>query len=180
MLRKILLVVVAVVAVFALVVAVQPSEFRIARSATIAAPPPEVFAQVNDFHRWQDWSPWAKLDPAAKATFEGPVAGEGAIFRWAGNSEVGEGSMTLTESRPSELVRIKVDFVKPMAGTSHNVFTFTPQGGSTGVTWTMSGRNDNFFAKAVCMFMNPDKMLGDYFEKGLANLKAVSEAAARN
>ena len=118
MLKKILLGLVAILAVFAVVVALQPSEFRIARTAIVAAPAPDVFAQVNDFHNWEAWSPWAKLDPAAKATFEGPAAGQGAVFKWAGNDKIGEGSMTLTDSRPAELVRIKVDFVKPFAGTS--------------------------------------------------------------
>ena len=68
-------VVVLVVAVLAVVVAMQPSEFRIQRSATINAPAPAVFAQVNDFHSWQAWSPWAKLDPSVKNSFEGAPAG---------------------------------------------------------------------------------------------------------
>lgn len=174
MLEKILLGLVVVIAAFLGVVALQPSDFRIARSAVVAAPAPEVFAQVNDFHKWEAWSPWGKLDPAAKATFDGPPAGKGAIFRWAGNNQIGEGTMTLTESRPSDLVRIKIDFVKPMAGTSVAEFTFKPQGSQTAVTWAMMGQN-NFFAKAICMFMDQDKVIGSYFEKGLASLKSVVE-----
>ncbi len=57
--------------VFAIVVAMRPAEFRITRSATISAPPAELFAQVNDFHKWDAWSPWAKLDPTMKQTYEG-------------------------------------------------------------------------------------------------------------
>jgi hypothetical protein len=79
---------------------------------------------VNDFHNWEAWSPWAKLDPAAKATFEGPSAGTGAIFKWAGNKEVGEGSMTITESRPSDLIRIKLEFLRPFEATNSAEFTF--------------------------------------------------------
>src|SRR5215831_6653477 len=115
---KILIALVAIVAAFAAFVALQPSEYRIARSATIAAPASDVFTQVNDFHKWDAWSPWAKLDPNAKTTFEGTSAGEGAVFAWAGNSQIGEGRMTLTQSRPAELIQIKLDFVQPMAGTS--------------------------------------------------------------
>jgi uncharacterized protein YndB with AHSA1/START domain len=175
MLKKILLALAVIIAGFIVVVALQPSDFRIARSAVIDAPAPAVFQHVNDFHKWQQWSPWAKLDPNAKATFEGPPAGQGAVFKWAGNSEVGEGTMTLTESRAPELVRIKLDFVKPMAGTSVAEFTFKPQDNRTAVTWAMTGHN-NFIAKAVCLFMNPDKMVGGAFEQGLANLKKVAEA----
>ena len=178
MLKKILVAIAVIVVVFVVVVAMQPSEFRIERSATISAPAPAVFAQVNDFHNWEAWSPWAKLDPAAKATFEGPRAGRGAIFRWAGNEEVGEGSMMITESRPSDLIRIKLDFLKPFEATNTAEFTFKPEGNQTAVTWSMEGQN-NFIAKAVCLFMNMDKMVGGQFEKGLASMKSVAEAAVK-
>jgi uncharacterized protein YndB with AHSA1/START domain len=178
MFKKILVAIAAVVVVFVVVVAIQPSEFRITRTATISAPAPAVFAQVNDFHNWETWSPWAKLDPAAKTTFEGQSAGTGAIFRWAGNKEVGEGSMTITESHPPDLIRIKLEFLKPFAATNTTEFTFTPEGNQTAVTWSMAGKN-NFIAKAICLFLNMDKMVGGQFEKGLVNMKSVVEAAPK-
>ena len=128
MFKKILLGFAALVVVFLIVVALQPNEYRIVRAAAVAAAPDRVFAQVNDFHNWEAWSPWAKLDPNAKATFEGPPSGKGAVFIWAGNDEVGEGRMTVTQSRPNDLIQIKLDFVKPMEGTSDVEFTFKPQG----------------------------------------------------
>jgi hypothetical protein len=178
MLKKILIGLVAIVAIFAIVVALQPSEYRVTRSTTVSAQAPDVFEQVNDFHNWDAWSPWAKLDPVAKATFEGPPAGQGAVFAWSGNDKIGEGRMTLTESRPAELVRIKIDFVKPFAGTSTSEFTFKPAGNQTAVTWIMSGQN-NFIARAMCLFVSMDKMLGGEFEKGLAQMKSVAEAAKK-
>ncbi|PYN34923.1 MAG: polyketide cyclase [Candidatus Rokuibacteriota bacterium] len=170
--------VVLVVGVLAAIVALQPSEFRIERSATIAAPAPAVFAQVNDFHNWEAWSPWAKLDPAAKSSFEGAPAGKGAAFAWAGNSKVGEGRMTITESRPGELVRLKLEFLKPFEATNTAEFTFKPEGERTAVTWSMYGHN-KFIARAVGLFVNMDKALGGEFEKGLASMKSVAEASAR-
>jgi len=177
MFKKILVVLMALVAAFVIVVALQPAEFKIARSITIDAPAAEVFPQVNDLHNWEAWSPWAKLDPNAKNTFEGPPAGTGSIFKWAGNEKVGEGMMTVTESKPSELVKIKLDFVKPFVGTNVTQFDFKDEGKQTLVTWTMTGANDNFMGKAffLCMFM--DKKLGTSFEEGLANLKRVVEKA---
>jgi uncharacterized protein YndB with AHSA1/START domain len=156
-------------------VAMQPSDFRVTRMATINAPAPVVFGQVNDLHKWDTWSPWAKLDPQAKHTFEGPSSGKGAIFRWEGNDQIGEGKMTITESRPSDLIRIKIDFLKPFQATNTAEFTFHPEGSRTVVTWSMSGTN-NFVGKAFCLFMNMDKMLGGDFEKGLAQMKSVAEA----
>jgi len=178
MLKKILIAVAAIVVVFVAVVAMQPSEFRVVRSATMSTPAPAVFAQVNDFHNWEAWSPWAKLDPAAKNSFEGPSAGTGAIFRWAGNNQVGEGSMTITESRPSDLIRIKLEFLKPFAATNTAEFTFKSDGDQTAVTWGMAGKN-NFISKAICLFMNMDKMVGGKFEEGLAAMKSIVEAVPR-
>jgi carbon monoxide dehydrogenase subunit G len=178
MLKKILIALAAIVAVFVVIVALQPAEFRVARSATISAPSETVFAQVNDFHNWTAWSPWAKLDPAMKQTYEGAPAGTGAVSTWAGNKDVGEGRMTIIESRPSELIRIKLEFFKPFAATNTAEFTFKPAGDQTAVTWSMAGEK-NFMAKAFGLFMNMDKMIGDDFEKGLANLKSVTETAPK-
>ncbi len=165
-----------IVVVLVIIIGLQPPEFRVTRSATMAAPPADVFARVNDFHNWDDWSPWAKLDPACQFTFDGPAAGNGAVFAWSGNDQVGEGRMTILESRPNELVRIKLDFIKPFESTATSEFTFKPEGDGTMVTWSMYGEN-NFLSKAFCLFMNMDKMLGAEFEKGLASMKAIVETA---
>lgn len=176
MIRKILIGVAILVAMFAVFVAMQPNEMNIDRTTTIAAAPRAVFDQVNDLRKWDNWSPWAKLDPAAKMSFEGSPAGQGAVLKWSGNDKVGEGKMTVTESRPGDLVKIKVDFIKPFEGSNVSEFSFKPDGKSTAVTWSMSGRNDNFFAKAFCLVMNMQKTLGGEMEKGLAQMKSVVES----
>jgi hypothetical protein len=178
MLKKIVITLAAIIVGFVALVAMQPSEYRVERTAVISAPPPNVFVQVNDFHNWEAWSPWAKFDPAAKATFDGTTAGVGAVFSWSGNDEIGEGRMTLTDSHPNDLIRIKIDFVRPFEGTSFAEFAFRPQADETAVTWSMAGHN-NFIGRAICLFVNMDKMLGGDFEKGLANLKSVVESARR-
>ena len=179
MLKKILLLLVAAIAGLAVYVAMQPDHFRIERRATVNAPPQAVFTQVNDFRKWDDWSPWAKLDPNAKVTFSGPQSGAGASFRWDGNDKVGAGTMTITESKPNLRVATRTDFVKPFEGTSNSDFIFSEAGGQTNVIWTMTGKQ-SFVGKAICLFMNQDKMIGGYFEKGLANLKSVVEGARKS
>lgn len=175
MVKKILIGLLVVILILVVVIATRPPEFKVERSTTINAPPATVYGHVNDFHKWQAWSPWEKMDPAMTRTISGPESGTGAKYHWVGNNKVGEGSMEITESKPAELVKIKLDFIKPMAATSDTVFTFTPEGSGTKVTWTMSGKN-NFMAKAFSLVMNMDKMVGGDFEKGLAQMKAVSEA----
>jgi hypothetical protein len=175
MFKKILIALGLMIAVFVVVVAVQPTDFRVTRSAAMAATPAETFEQVNDFHKWDAWSPWVKLDPNAKMTYDGPPSGAGAKCSWAGNSDVGTGSMTIVESKPGEQVRIELEFVEPMAGKCDTLFTFKPEGDKTAVTWTMSGKN-NFMGKAMSLFIDCDKMMGGEFEKGLANMKKVVES----
>jgi hypothetical protein len=178
MVWKILIALVVMVAVLAVVVATRPSEFRVQRTTTISAPAPVVFAQVNDFHKWEAWSPYVKRDPAMKKTFEGAPSGVGAIYTWSGNNEVGEGRTTIIESRPSELIRVQLEFVRPFAATSIAEFTFKPEGERTAVTWSLNGHN-NFIAKAMGLVVNTDRMIGGDFETGLAQMKSAAEAGPR-
>jgi hypothetical protein len=173
----ILIAIVAVIALFLVIAATRPADFRISRLATMAAPPSAIFAQVNDFHPWDAWSPWAKIDPAMKKTYSGPPAGVGAIYEWNGNGQVGQGRMTILESKPNEVIRIKLEFFRPFKATHAAEFAFQPQGNQTVVTWTMIGHN-NFILKAMGMFMSMDKMLGKEFDKGLASMKAIVEGNA--
>ena len=131
MLKWTLISLAGLVAAFVVVVALQPSAFRIERSASMAAPAPAAFAQVNDFQNWRTWSPWEKLDPALKRSYDGPKAGAGAVYAWQGNKDVGEGRMTILESRPGELVRIRLEFFKPFAATNTAEFSFKPSGSGT-------------------------------------------------
>ena len=114
------------------------------------------------------------MDPALKRTYDGPKAGTGAVYAWQGNKDVGEGRMTITDSRPGELVRIKLEFFKPFAAVNQADFTFKPSGENTTVTWTMTGQN-NFLSKAICLFVSMDKMVGGMFEQGLTEMKTVVE-----
>lgn len=176
MLKKVLIVIGAIVVVFVTVVAMQPSEFKIERSAVMPASPTSLFGLVNDFREWKEWSPWANLDPAMKETYEGASSGEGSVYSWAGNDEVGEGRMTITESRPDEYIKISLEFLEPFPSSNTTEFTFTPQGDQSVVRWSMSGEN-NFMAKAFSLFVDMDQLVGADFEKGLAQMRIVAEAS---
>jgi uncharacterized protein YndB with AHSA1/START domain len=172
---KVLIGIAVLIILLAIFVATRPAEFHIERSATIAAPPEKVFAQINDFHSWGAWSPWEKLDPEMKREFGGPTSGAGSTYAWVGNDKVGEGKMTIEKSEPASLVQIKLQFIKPWEDTSTATFKLSPDAGGTKVTWSMDGRK-NFMAKAVCLFMDMDKMVGGDFERGLTAIKAQAEA----
>lgn len=174
----ILALIVLVVVGFIVVVAMQPEDVKYTRSATFNAPSAVIFEQVNDFRKWEAWSPWAKIDPAMKVTYSGPPTGTGAGYAWIGNDEVGEGKMTITQSHPSEHVAIDLEFIKPFAARNLTEFHIKPNRDKTDVTWSMTGKN-NFLMKAMCLVVDMDKMIGGDFEKGLAQMKPVVESAAK-
>ncbi len=173
--RKFLLVLVVLAVALVIVIATRPPRYHVERSASIAAPAAVVAGQIDDFHHWDEWSPWAKLDPNMKVDYAGPASGVGAQYHWVGNDKVGEGRMTITDVQPAQRTVLKLDFVKPFASTSTATFTYTPEAGGTRVTWAMDG-DHTFISKAMCMVMSMDRMIGPDFERGLASLRRVSEA----
>ncbi|MCE9592677.1 MAG: SRPBCC family protein [Planctomycetes bacterium] len=174
MFKKIVIVLVVLIGAILAYAATQPATFRVERSATISAAPEKLFPLIDDFHRWAEWSPWEKLDPAMERTFSPTASGKGATYAWRGNSDVGAGKMEIKESVPNSKITIQLDFLEPFAATSVSEFTLEPQGSSTTVHWVMSG-NNNYIAKVMCVFVSMDKMVGKDFETGLANMKAAAE-----
>ncbi|MBW8849872.1 MAG: SRPBCC family protein [Xanthomonadales bacterium] len=174
MLKKILIVLVLAVAGVLLYAATKPDTFQVQRRATIAAPPERVFALIDDFHRWGEWSPWEKLDPAMTRTFEGPASGTGAVYAWKGNKDVGQGRMEITESTPPGRIAIKLDFIEPMESDNVTEFVLAPKDGGTEVTWTMRGPSP-YLTKVMDTVVGMDRLIGKDFEAGLANMKAAAE-----
>ena len=174
MFKTIALIIVGLVAGVLIFAATKPDTFRVERSIAVKAPPEKIFPLIDDFKRWDAWSPWEKKDPAMKRSYGAITSGKGAHYAWEGNGDVGQGSMDITESVPPSKVALKLDFVKPFEG--HNVveFTLLPKGGMTNVTWSMFGPAP-FMSKVMQVFMNMDSMIGKDFEAGLASLKAAAE-----
>jgi hypothetical protein len=168
----------AIVVVFLIIVATRSSAFRVTRTGRMMAPAGIVFENVNDLHKWEAWSPWAKVDPNAKSTFSGSESGPGASMHWSGNNKVGEGRMTIADTRPNEVIHIKLEFLRPFKATNMAEFTFKSEGDQTVVTWTMTGKN-NFMGKAFHLFVDCDKMIGKDFERGLASLNAVTQTLVK-
>jgi uncharacterized protein YndB with AHSA1/START domain len=175
MLPIILAVIAAAILALLVAAATKPATFRIQRSVSIQAPQAKVFALINDFRRWEAWSPWEKIDPSLDRIHSGAPSGRGAVYHWKGNSKVGEGQMEITESAPPTRVVIKLDFIKPFEG--HNVaeFTLERQGEGTLVRWAMHGPNA-FISKLFQVFVSMEKMIGKDFDQGLANMKAAAES----
>jgi uncharacterized protein YndB with AHSA1/START domain len=154
----------------------KPATFHIERSTVIAVPSEAVFPHLNDFRRWNAWSPWEKLDPSMQKTYGGPPSGVGATYAWSGNSQAGAGQMTILESRPNESLVLRLEFLKPFPATNTVTYTLTPKPEGTKVTWAMSGENTSM-GKVFSVFFDMDALIGKDFERGLADLKRISEEA---
>jgi uncharacterized protein YndB with AHSA1/START domain len=174
MFKKIALVIVVLIAGILLYATTRPDNFQVQRSAAIKAPPEKVFQLINDFKRWDAWSPWEKKDPAMKRTFSATTSGKGASYGWEGNREVGKGRMEITESTPSSAVALKLEFLEPFESQAAVRFALEPKGEITQVTWTMNGPMP-YISKVFTIFCDMDAMIGKDYEAGLANLKAVAE-----
>ena len=160
------------------VVATRPDNYSIERSAVVNAPPELVFEQVNDFHRWEAWSPFEKLDPEMRKTFEGSPSGVDARYHWVGNSRAGEGRMRIAESVPPRRIAIDMHFIEPFESRSRTTFTFEPVDNGTRVTWGMAGANTTA-GKVMSLFGGMEGMLNRAFDEGLAKLGTVAEAEVK-
>ena len=174
MFKTIAIIIAVLIAAVLIFAATKPDTFRVQRTANIKAQPEKIFALIDDLHSWDAWSPWEKKDPAMKRTHSGAASGKGAVYDWDGNKDVGKGRMEITESSPPSKVAIKLDFIKPFEGHNIAEFTLKPQGDFTTVTWAMHGPAP-FISKVMQVFFSMDKMVGNDFDAGLANLKTVAE-----
>lgn len=168
------IVLIAAVAAVLAYATTRPDTFRVERSTIINAPPEKIFPLIDDMRRWADWSPYETKDPDMKRTFSGAPNGVGSIYEYSGNRSVGKGRLEITESTPPSRIVVKLNFLEPFEANNIAEFTLEPQGDSTKVTWAMHGPAP-YFAKVMHLLFNVDKMVGDDFATGLANLKSLTE-----
>lgn len=152
MLTTILIILVVIIAAVLIYAAARPNDFVVTRSASIKAPAETIFPLINDFRRWPEWSPFEKLDPQMQRTLSGTDSGKGAAYAWEGNSKAGKGRMEITNSVPSSLVSLKLDFERPFRANNTVDFSLSPSGDGTTVTRAMRGARP-FIAKLMGLFM---------------------------
>lgn len=159
---------------FILFVATRPDDFRIERSLSMQARPEQIFPLLNNFHEWEAWSPWEKVDPAVRRSYSGPQQGQAAVYSWLGNKELGEGRMEILESQPFNYLRIQINFYKPFAAQNTIEFRLDDQGATTVVSQAMFGPC-NFMSKLMGLFFSMENMVGKKFDEGLLDLKNIVE-----
>lgn len=151
------------------------AHIEVNRSVTIKASSEAVFDYVNEIRNFNEWSPWYRMDTAAKYVFEGPAFGKGASMKWESDSaNVGKGSMVYTESVPYSVIKQDLDFMD--GGIAKSEYRFSLSDSGTVMTWHFAvDAGANPLLRIIGAFM--DKMVGRDFDKGLARLKKILESA---
>src|SRR5690554_6331855 len=94
--NKILLVAVVIIA-FPLVLALfVENEYAVEREITINRPKQEVFAYIKYLKNQDNFSKWAKMDPAMKKTYKGTDGTVGFVSAWESEQDdVGKGEQEI-------------------------------------------------------------------------------------
>ena len=175
MIKKILIGVLGLIVVLVIIGFVLPGKFEITRSEVINAPSEFVFEEINDLEKWGGWSYWHSLDPNMKITYGQQTSGNDATYEWVGNSSVGEGKLTITESNPTSLITADLFFMQSDE-PAKVIYTFEPNGDSTKLTMSFStdlGMNPLMRWMGTVMF--PSEM-EKAFDHNLSKLKEIAEA----
>lgn len=172
-LRKFLIGLLIVILALVVVAFFLPKQVHVERSLTMDAPAKVVFNQANNLHTWDKWAIWNQMDPNMEITYHNSGIGENASYTWhSENDNVGSGEMKITASVPYDSIATAMDFMEH--GTATGYFLFDEKDGKTTVTWAFdTDLGYNPMARWLGLMM--DAMLGKDFEKGLENLKIVSE-----
>lgn len=151
-----------------------PSTTHVERSAVIEAPPQQVFSYLNDYRRFNQWSPWYERDPNTQFEFSGPATGVGSRMQWqSDHKQVGSGAQEIVVSEPYRYLKVKLEFGD--GEPSEADFTLTQTEGATQVVWAF--HMDHGWNPVSRLFgLMMDGWIGPDYEKGLENLKRVVEA----
>lgn len=172
--KKILYSVLAIVILLVVVGFLLPRTRHLERSLLIDAPPSVVFAQVNGFMSFNDWSPFVATTPDAEYTWEGPDFGVGAKLSWVTQDPQAEsGSQTVVASTPYERVDVEIDLGD--GGTAQSAMLLRPEGVGTHLTWTFdTDFGLNLFGRYFGLFL--ERELSTLYAQGLMNLKRIAES----
>lgn len=176
-LKRLLAIILAAALVFLAIGLLLPSKVHVERSTWIDAPPANVFTLLNGYKRFNDWSPWADLDPEPEYRYEGPEAGVGATMHWTGDGSVGSGWQMITAAEPYS--RIEMELAFGPEDTARTAYHLAPEAGGTQVTWAM---DVDFGWDILGRYMSLmfDRWVGADYEKGLASLKALVESLPKH
>ena len=172
-LKRILIALVTIVVILVVIGFLLPKTRHVERSVVIDATPCAVFAQVNGFRNFNDWSPFVAVSPDADYAYDGPDFGVGSKITWnIPDPEPETGRQTIIASAPYERVDIELDLGR--GGNAQVAYLLQPENGGTHLTWSF---DTDFGINLVGRYFGLilDRQLGPLYAQGLANLKRIDE-----
>ena len=150
-------------------------DFAVARTVNMKASPAKIFPLIDDLKSMNSWNPFAMQDPTIKIDYAAATVGKGASYSWTSNGQAGQGSLSISDSRPNDRIDMKLHMDKPMKADNDIVFALVPKpDGTTDVTWSMTGTRP-YIGKVLAAIFSMDKMVGTPFAQGLRNLQVQAE-----
>lgn len=170
------LVILLVAALLSALAFLLPRTAHVERQTRIRQPPSAIFPLVNDFRRFNQWSPWATYDPDTRYEFGGPADGVGATLHWhSEHPNVGSGSQEITVSEKNRRVEVNLDF--GIQGGAKASYTLRPDEDGTLVNWDFdTDLGNNPVARYLGLLF--DRWIGPDYERGLARLKSLAETGS--
>jgi Polyketide cyclase / dehydrase and lipid transport. len=170
MFKKLILAILAILAVYVVICAFGPKRVNVEASKLIRSSPENIFAQIGDLRNWSNWSKWILEDPDIKLSYDTKTIGVGGKYSWESKKN-GNGYMTITDFVENKSVSYDIVFTD-WESTSQSSISLTPSDSSTQVTWSMSDKNDiPFLMRGLMLVMNMQGAIKKDFEQGLNNLE---------
>lgn len=172
----ILYILLAILAIFVVLVLAAPKKYDVRRSILINKPVSEVFQYVKLVENQNIWSPWKRRDPEMKQYQTGTDGTVGFVNRWeSDHKEVGAGEQEITAIVENERVDSELRFMKPWKSRSDAFFLLREiEPDQTEVVWGFSGTH-SVPLNVMMLFYDMDKVVGKDFDEGLHELKTVME-----
>ena len=175
MFKKVLLFLAGLIVVLAIIAGVKSPEYKISREISIIAPADKIFPHINNPKLGDVWMPWRESDPKVQIAYAGPEFGLGAKSTWTSEGSMGTGYAEIVESIDNQIVKTNLAYTKPMTMNQTAVLELKPMDQTTQVVWSVEGKN-NFLFRLIGLFIDVDEIVGKDFEKGLSNLKKITES----
>lgn len=175
-LKKILVILILIVAIVLVAAYFMPKNYAIEREITINKPVDTVFNYVKYLKNQNQFSVWANIDPKMKSTYKGIDGTVGSISAWESEvKEVGVGEQEITNITEGKRIDFALRFKKPMEDTAVGFMsTESISGNQTKVKWGISGVMP-YPMNIMLPMMKMDQMIGNDLQKGLENLKDKME-----
>ena len=153
---------------------IAPKKYHIEREITINAPREKVWQHVSSLAECHKWNPWSEQDPNISVSYEGQPGTVGSSYSYT-SEKVGAGKQTLTKVEQPQRVESHMKFIKPWSGDADIFINLQDAGGATKVAWGFD-TEFSYPMNGLMLVMPMEKSMREAYDKGLNNLKRISES----